>query len=127
MAEFEIDVASRPRLRTRLKQRLFAHATPFYLGSLALITGLGVAAAVAVVRAAGTPQWLWTWVGLLALAPASEFAVAFTNRVVHRLTRPVPLPRLDLRDGVPTSARTMVMVPTLKAPCTSASVQARSM
>ncbi|HVQ23892.1 MAG TPA: carbohydrate-binding protein, partial [Planctomycetota bacterium] len=109
----EIDVASRPRWRTRFELALFAHATPCYLGSIAVITGLGVAAAVAAARAAGAPQWSWAWAAALALVPASEFAVALTNRVVHRLTRPIPLPRLDLREGVPAAARTMVIVPTL--------------
>src|SRR5205085_10304142 len=32
--------------------------------------------------------------------------------LVHRVARPRPLPRLDLRGGVPESARTMVIVPT---------------
>jgi cyclic beta-1,2-glucan synthetase len=52
-------------------------------------------------------------VGALALLPASEFAVALMQRLVHRITRPRPLPRLDLRGGVPEAARTMVIVPTL--------------
>jgi cyclic beta-1,2-glucan synthetase len=56
---------------------------------------------------------MWIWVGALALIPASEFAVALMHRVVHRIARPWPLPRLDLRGGVPEPARTMVIVPTL--------------
>src|SRR5439155_5332622 len=111
--ELEIDVASSPRFHMRLERALFAHATLFYLGSLALLTGLGVAAAVAAARAAGAPQWMWTSAAALALIPASEFAVALTNRIVHRITRPVPLPRMDLREGVPEAARTMVIVPTM--------------
>ncbi|HUJ26573.1 MAG TPA: carbohydrate-binding protein, partial [Myxococcales bacterium] len=111
--ELEIDVASRLPLRMRLQRTLLAHATAFYLGSLALVTGLGVAAAAAGARAAGAPQWMWTAAGALALIPASEFAVALVNRVVHRVTSPVPLPRLDLRAGVPVAARTMVIVPTI--------------
>jgi len=45
--ELEIDVASQPAMHMRLERTLFAHATFFYLGTLALLTGLGVAAAVA--------------------------------------------------------------------------------
>ncbi|TMQ69858.1 MAG: carbohydrate-binding protein, partial [Candidatus Eisenbacteria bacterium] len=111
--ELESDVAHHPPLRHRLKRLLFAYATPIYLGSVALVTGLGVAAAVWAARASQAPQWMWVWVGALALIPASEFAVAFMHRVVHRITRPLPLPRLDLRGGVPEPARTMVIVPTL--------------
>ncbi len=111
--DLERDVAHHPRLRQRVRRTLFAHATLFYLGSLALLTGLGVATAVAAARAAQAPHWMWIWVGALTLIPATEFAVAFMHRVVHRIARPWPLPRLDLRGGVPEPARTMVIVPTL--------------
>jgi cyclic beta-1,2-glucan synthetase len=40
-------------------------------------------------------------------------AIAFLHRVVHRVAHPMPLPRLDLRGGVPEHARTMVIVPAL--------------
>src|ERR1051325_5388927 len=111
--QLESDVASRPPLRRRLMRLLFAHATPFYLGSLARLTALGVAAAVAVARAASARPSIWGWVGAVALIPASEIAVALMHRIVHRLVRPLPLTRMDLRDGVPETARTMVIVPTL--------------
>ena len=111
--ELEHDVAHHPPLRQRLMRLLFEHATPVYLGGLALITGLGVAMAMAAAGAAQAPQWMAVWAGLLAIIPASEFAVALMNRIVHRIVRPKLLPRLDLRGGVPESARTMVIVPTL--------------
>ena len=111
--ELENDVAHHPRLRQRLRELVFAYATPIYLGAIALITGLGVAAAVLAAAAAQAPPWVRLWAGLLALIPASELAVALMHRVVHRLARPMLMPRLDLRDGVPESARTMVIVPTI--------------
>ena len=109
----EIDVAYHPRLRQRVRRTLFAHATVFYLGSIALLTSLGAALAVAMARAAFAPGWMLPWVGGVALLPASEFAVALLQRVVHRVAHPRLLPRLDLRGGVPESARTMVIVPAL--------------
>ncbi|MFI5370586.1 MAG: glucoamylase family protein, partial [Candidatus Eisenbacteria bacterium] len=111
--ELERDVAHHPPPRQRLNRLLLEHATPFYLGSIALLTGLGVAAAVAVARAASAPQSVWIGVGCVALIPATELAVAFMHRVVHRITRPLLMPRLDLRNGVPEPARTMVIVPSL--------------
>jgi len=110
--ELEIDVAYRPRLRQRVRRLLFAHATLFYLGSIALLTTLGLALAIVMARMAQAPGWMLAWVGAVALLPAIEFAVALVQRVVHRIARPRPLPRLDLRGGVPESARTMVIVPT---------------
>ena len=109
----ESDVAHHPPPRRRFKRFVFQHAPPIYLGSLALLTGIGVAAAVAAAGVSRAPQSLWIWVAALALIPASEFAVALMHRVVHRIAKPWPLPRLDLRGGVPEHARTMVIVPTL--------------
>ena len=51
--------------------------------------------------------------GLIALIPASDLAVALVNRSVADLLGPRPLPRLELRDGVPPSLRTLVVMPTL--------------
>jgi len=111
--ELEFDVAHHPPFRRRLKEMVFTYASPIYLAALALLTGLGVAAALVAAAAAQAPGWMRFWTGLLALIPASELAVAFTHRVVHRFARPMLLPRLDLRGGVPESARTMVIVPTI--------------
>src|SRR5437867_279652 len=96
--ELERDVAYYPPLRQRLRRLVFEHATPLYLGSVTLLTGLGVAAAAA--AAAQAPLWMRFWAGMLALIPASELALAFLHRVVHRIARPWPLARLDLRGGV---------------------------
>ena len=52
-------------------------------------------------------------VGLLALVPASDLAIALVNREVTELLGPRALPRLELRDGVPADLRTLVVVPTL--------------
>ena len=52
-------------------------------------------------------------VGLLALVPASDLAIALVNREVTELLGPRALPRLALRDGVPADLRTLVVVPTL--------------
>jgi cyclic beta-1,2-glucan glucanotransferase len=111
--ELESDVAHHPPLRQRLKRALFEYSTPFYLGSIALLTALGVAAALAAGGGLAVPGWMQLGVAALALIPASEFAVAFMHRFVHRIAGPLPLPRLDLRGGIPEPARTMVIVPTL--------------
>ena len=47
------------------------------------------------------------------LLPASELAIAFVQRVAARLAPPRRLPRLDFTSGIPESARTLVVVPTL--------------
>ena len=51
--------------------------------------------------------------GLAALIPASDLAVALINRVVTELLGPRALPRLELAEGIPTALRTLVVMPTL--------------
>ena len=50
---------------------------------------------------------------LLALIPASDAAVVLVNRIITNQFAPKALPGLALRDGVPRSLRTLVVVPTL--------------
>ncbi len=54
-----------------------------------------------------------TAAALLALLPASELALLVVQRIVAALVPPRRLPRLDLGEGIPESARTMVVVPVL--------------
>jgi cellobiose phosphorylase len=109
----EIDVAYHPGPRQRFRRFLFGQATAFYLGSIAFLTVLGMALGVfAAARAHASPSVLIA-IAVLLFIPASDLAVSVLQRIVHRFAHPRKLPRLDLRTGVPESARTMVVVPTL--------------
>ncbi len=108
----EIDVAYRPRLAGRLRRWAFAHATAAYLGGIGLLTGLGVAGAYAYAGASGAAG-MATAAALLALLPASELAALLVQRIVAGLVPPRRLPRLDLDEGIPENARTMVVMPVL--------------
>jgi cyclic beta-1,2-glucan glucanotransferase len=63
--------------------------------------------------ALGVSGWPLALLALLALAPASDLAVAVTNRAITRDLNPKSLPALELREGVPAGLRTIVVVPTL--------------
>lgn len=55
-------------------------------------------------------------IALLALAgffPASEVATALVNRTITRSVGAVPLPALELKDGIPAAQRTLVVIPAL--------------
>jgi cyclic beta-1,2-glucan synthetase len=110
----EVDVAFRPGLLKGLRRAAFAHGTLLYLGTIAAVTAVLVAGAVLYARQASTTttgeQLL---VALLVLLPASQLAIALTQRLVARLAPPRRLPRLDLAAGLPAEARTLVVVPTL--------------
>ena len=108
----EADVAYRLGFARRLRRWAFAHATAAYLGGIGILTGLGVLGAYAYAGAAGAAG-MATVAALLALLPASELAVLLVQRIVAAQVPPRRLPRLDYGEGIPESARTMVVVPTL--------------
>ena len=56
--------------------------------------------------------WLWL-LGLLCVIAFSELGVAVVNWVATLLATPRALPRLDYSKGIPASARTLVVVPTM--------------
>ncbi len=103
--------------RVPLKQRLLrayvSWATPGYLGTLGVFTALLLALPLLLTQAAGMSPLALALLCLLALIPASDLAVALVNRSVADQIGPRPLPRLELRDGVPPSSRTLVVMPTL--------------
>ncbi len=112
-ASFEREIGFRVPVKRRLLRAYVAAATPAYQGTIALVTSavLGLALAYGVDAGAGAATLVL--LGLLALVPASDLAVALVNRLVVALTGPRPLPRLELGGGVPDSLRTLVAMPTL--------------
>ncbi len=111
----ESDVAYRPSLAGRVRRFVFAHATAAYLGAVGLGTSLVAGAGLAYARELGASSWAQAVVGLALLLPASELVIAIVQRLAARLAPPRRLPRLDYSSGIPESARTMVVVPTLFA------------
>lgn len=110
---FEEQVGYRPPVGQRMRRALFRNATPMYLGSLAALTAAGCAAAALYARGAGATSAVQAVVAALSLIPASELAIALVRRLAVALAEPRRLPRLDFKAGVPESARTMVVVPTI--------------
>ena len=110
----EAQVRYAPNALQRVRRAVFRHATLSYLGALTLVCGGAVAGAALAARAAGGSPRQQLLVALVALLPASDLATALVQRLVAVLARPRRLPRLDLEGtGVPESAETMVVVPTL--------------
>ena len=111
--DLEADLAHRPAITTRAKRALMRHASVLYLGAIALATALLLAAVDAYAAHAGATHVTRLLVALLALLPAGDFAIACIQYAAVRLTGPKRLPRLNFLSGVPDSARTMVIVPTM--------------
>jgi cyclic beta-1,2-glucan glucanotransferase len=114
--DLEADLAYRPSLAKRIRRLVFAHATLVYLGPIAILTALLLAASAIYVRhAGGSPRGVVVAL-LLLLIPATDIAIAIAQRVIAWALPPRRLSRLDFTDRVqhiPDDARTMVVVPTL--------------
>jgi cyclic beta-1,2-glucan synthetase len=92
---------------------LLRHAALGYLGVVASLTVGLVALLVALLRAAGM-SWPILLLSIpLALIAASELAVTVANCYVTWLLPPRLLPKLSLKQGIPSSMSTMVVVPVL--------------
>ena len=111
--DLEADVAYRPRVFRRARRFVFAHATAAYLGAILLLTALLLGLGFGYAHQHSDSPWPLAWVALLLLLPASDVAIAVVQSLSVRFAPPRRLPRLDFLGGVPESARTMVVVPTL--------------
>ena len=111
--EFERELGYRLSWRRRALRSYMETALPGYLGTIALITAAIMALPLLHDHEAGVPGAALFVLGLLALFPASDLAIALINRAVTDWLGPRSLPRLDLRKGVPEHLRTIVVMPVL--------------
>jgi len=111
--DLEIDVGYRPKPAKRLGRLIRGWPATFYFLSVGSITSLLVAAGLFYYRSHGGRPTRAVWVALLLLVPASEVALVFMQRLIAFLIKPRRMLRLDLKDGLPPHARTMVIVPVL--------------
>ena len=112
---FEKELGYAAPMTTVVRRVYIAAATPGYLGSVLLVSGVILALPLLDAAHAGAGVAGVLFLGLIGLFPASDLAIALVNRYVLAVVPPRVLPRLDLRDGVPSNLRTMVVVPTLLA------------
>ena len=110
--DFETALGFRPPFTLRVRRALTDSATPAYLGALGLLTA-GILAVPLCVAAGHMTLAGLVVLGVAALVPASDLAVALLNRLVTAVITPVLLPRLEWAAGVPAEFRTLVVVPTL--------------
>lgn len=86
-----------------------------YVGSIFLITLLltGIAAQYAAYHAFSY-QWVWTLVTIIAVfIPSSEIAVSVVNWVAAKTLKPAVFPALELKNGIPESMSTLIVIPTV--------------
>ncbi len=112
LARLEAETKARIPPGKRLIRAACRNATPVYLTA---ITGLALCFTALV--------WFLAWEAgvhrhaflialvTLALFPLSELSIQIVNALVISLLPPDPLPKLDLRDGIPADDATLVVVP----------------
>ena len=118
---FEREVGYRPSFKQRLLRGYIAHAGLAYMCSLGLLTLLLLAIPLSASFAAGLSGFQLFLLALFAVFPASDIAVGLVNQFIIGGLPPryLPrfdlshLPRLDLKDGVPETLSTFVVVPTM--------------
>jgi cellobiose phosphorylase len=84
-----------------------------YIAAIGALTLCLLLPPIATLATSGQPWWLTGAVALCALVALSEVAVALMNRASAMFVGPRPLPRLDLRTGIPLEGKTIVVVPTM--------------
>ncbi|HVP29069.1 MAG TPA: glucoamylase family protein [Myxococcota bacterium] len=110
---FERELGFRVPLRQRILRADLGAGMSGYLGTVATLAALILAAPLTALAQAGVAPAMLVVLALLALVPASDAALALAHRSIMRRVRPLPLPGLELRGGVPATLRTLVVVPTL--------------
>ena len=110
---FERQLGCSIPLRTKLFRLNTALGVMSYVGMIALVTAVVLAAALFWVAYAGAAGWVLIALGIAATIPASDVAIAVVNRAITHLVGAAFLPGMELRDGVPPDMRTIVVVPTL--------------
>lgn len=84
-----------------------------YLGCILAITG-GLTISLLLKASYGGLNGLWLWVlGAIITICTSQLALELVNLAATLLIQPKPLPRMDFSSGIPTSCRTIVVVPTM--------------
>ncbi len=84
-----------------------------YLGAIALIAGAFTTGLVMNAYAAAATTETLVLVAVLCLLATSQFAVTVVNWLATSLVTPHALPRMDFSAGIASTARTLVIVPTM--------------
>ncbi len=96
-----------------LQQTSRASPLTSYLGAIAAIALVSTALLLERAARNGVNGAVIVLLGVLALLGSSQLALSLVNWIATLVTRPNPLPRMDYKDGVPSDARAIVVVPTL--------------
>lgn len=113
VAQLERQCRMRRHWLEALQQTARSAPLTTYLGAIAALALVATAWLVRQAALQGVaPLWL-VLTGVLTLIASGQLALALVNWLATLLTQPHPLPRMALPHGVPSDARTLVVVPAL--------------
>ncbi len=102
-----------PSLNRRLSDFWIGHAKLGYSGTIWLLSFVVLSILLFISYKQGvTVGWLLLFT-VFGFVPASDIVIAFLNKLVVIFVRPRHLPRVKLKDGVPESMATFVVMPIL--------------
>ncbi len=111
--ELKNQIGYHPRLIDRIRTTLRRNSDDFFIGGIEVLTVI----LIAVVLLPLIPNYSifggLTVAFLMLLFPATQGAVDLVNNTISSVFRPLPLPKIDLTDGIPADYTSMVAVPTL--------------
>ena len=110
---FEASIGYRPPLRRRISDGVRGAGLPGYLGAILVLAALVLGFGLWPLAKAGLAVGLLILLALLGLGAAFETAMAMVNYAITQMLRPVVVPGLALRDGVPAQLRSLVTIPAL--------------
>ncbi|MFC3395790.1 GH36-type glycosyl hydrolase domain-containing protein [Brenneria rubrifaciens] len=111
--QLEAIIGFRPAFVLRFNRFTLRIGMASYIGAIGFFTALLLAGAGFVLSSSAVSNASLLVIGLLCVIPFSEIATAWVNRLIVWLFGAAPLAGLELLQGVPTSCRTLVVVPTL--------------
>jgi cyclic beta-1,2-glucan synthetase len=112
-AQLEQAFRYRPRLRERFFRGVLRHPTGSYLGALAVLTASILAPFLSYAFDYGASPAALIAIALLLIVPVSDLVLSALNFDVTVLFKPNPLPKMNASSGIPETARTFVVIPTI--------------
>ncbi|HVJ26268.1 MAG TPA: hypothetical protein VM493_01960, partial [Vicinamibacterales bacterium] len=111
--ELERAIGYPPTPRERISRFLFAHPAFGYLGTIVSLTALAVGGFLLYADRQGASRLEVLLLALVVMIPVSELIINFVHLLVTAQIAPRPLPKLALKDGIPPSLRTIIVIPAL--------------
>ena len=113
LAQLQTSAKMRPSGMDWCKKMFNKTPVTVYVGSILIMTALIGEQLMARAYAEGLTDWKLVLLSTLILLGVSRLSIATINWLSNILAKPMLLPRMDFSKGIPTDARTMVVVPSI--------------